>query len=184
MSTGTAPNNTQESLRSSAGALFVGLLWSGLMLFVFGFWMRSKYGTEAKMVANIFLVAGVAALALAFWQAFTLWFAKELPEKKIATLSQQRRIFSYLLLAGGLGLIAMAFVLGVAKKPGGNFGFALENFAETIGCLLFGLIGLACGYTLQLPLSEKISPIAFLVDKVPVLKLSMLVIGVICLVAF
>ena len=106
------PQAPENPLVSTARALFVGLAWGAIMLFVFGFWMRSKHDVRAQFVTNIFLLAGVVTAGLAIWQAFTLWIKKDTPEAKAAALEQQRRIFSYALLAGGLGLIVLAFVVG------------------------------------------------------------------------
>ena len=187
MATGNVSSNTPNPLPpivSTARALFVGLLWGALMLVVFGLWMRSKYDGRAPVVTPIFFGAGLVAAALTLWQAYTLWFAKETAEQKLATLTNQQRLFSFVFLAGALGLIVMAFVVGVAKKDNGSYGFLLENFGETVGCLLFGLITLVSGYVLQMPRTESLSPMQFLVGKVPVLKLSVVVIGAACLLAF
>ena len=187
MATANVLNPSPSSLppaASAARALFVGLLWGALMLAVFGFWMRSKYEGRAPVVTPIFFVAGLFAAALAIWQAFTLWFAKETADQKLTTLLNQRRVFSYAFLAGGLGLIVMAFVVGLGKKESGATGFLLDNFAETVGCLLLGLVALACGYVLQMTSEETLAPMQFLVDKVPILKMSQVVIGAVCLGAF
>jgi hypothetical protein len=175
---------SQSALSSTARALFVGLAWGAVMLVVFGFWMRSKYGTDRQIVTNLFLLAGVASAGLAVWQAFTLWIQKVSPEQRSVSLEGQRRIFSYVFLAGGLALIVVAFILGVDKKADGNYGFKIDNFAETFGVLLFGLITLGSGYVLQQPASAQGSPIQFLVDKVPLLKLILIVLGVASLGTF
>jgi hypothetical protein len=188
MATAAESNNSQISqpaLRSTATGIFIGLAWGGAMLFVFGFWMRSKYADTRQALTYIFLAAGAVAAALAAWQAFTLWIQKETPEQKSATLEKQRRLFSYLFLGAGLGLIVLAFFLGIDKKPpGNNYGFKLENFAETFGALLLGLIALCGGYVLQQPLTSSVSPIQFLVGKIPVLKMSLIVLGVASLFTF
>lgn len=168
----------QSALFTTANAIFVGLAWGAVMLFVFGFWMRSKYEGGRPILTYIFLFAGVAAAALALWQAFTLWIQKETPEQKSAFLEKQRRIFSYVFLAAGLGLIVLAFVLGIDKKTGDTYGFKLENFAESFGTLLFGLIALCGGYVLQQPMTSNASPIQFLVVKIPIIKMILIVLGV------
>ena len=178
----------QSALVKTASAMFVGLAWGAVMLFVFSFWMGSKYGVRYEggrpIIIYIFFIAGIAAAALAIWQAFTLWIQKETPEQKSASLEKQRRIFSYVFLAAGFGLIVLAFVLGIDKKTGDNYGFKLENFAEAFGALLFGLIALCSGYILQQPQTSNASPIQFLLDKVPVMKLGLVIIGVASLVTF
>jgi hypothetical protein len=182
------PQAPQSALFATAAAVFVGVAWGAVMLFVFSFWMGSKYGVRYEggrpIIIYTFFIAGVAAAALAIWQAFTLWIQKVTPEQKSATLEKQRRIFSYVFLAAGLGLIILAFVLGIDKKTGDNYGFKLENFAEAFGALLFGLIALCSGYALQQPLTSNASPIQFLLDKVPVMKLGLIIIGVLSLVTF
>jgi ABC-type uncharacterized transport system len=181
MATAADTNNSQApqaALFTTATATFVGLAWGAVMLFVFGFWMRSKYEGGRPIVTYTFLIAGVAAAALAIWQAFTTWIQKETPEQKSASLEKQRRIFSYVFLAAGLGLIILAFVLGIDKKTGDSYGFKLENFAEAFGALLFGLIALCGGYVLQQPLTSNASPIHFLVGKIPVIKMILIVLGV------
>ena len=189
MATGAVPDNStsspasQHALKSSAFGLFGALVWGAIMLFVFGFWMRSKYDSARPIVTNIFFLLGAVSAALAGWQAFTLWFKTESPQQKTASLEQQRRIFSYVFLVGGIGLIIMAFALGMGKKPGGtNYVFLTDTIAETFGILLFGIIALCTGYVLQLPRNEQISPIQFLLDKVPILKMSQIVIAALCLI--
>jgi ABC-type uncharacterized transport system len=189
MATGAVPNNanltpaTMHNQKSTAIALLVGLAWGALMLVIFGFWMRFKYDNAPRpIITNIFLLAGVASAVLAIWQAFTLWFKSESPEQRYASLEQQRRIFSYVFLVGGLGLLVMACFLGIGQKPGSsNYTFLWDNFAESFGVLLFGIIALFSGYVLQMPTGDNVSPIQFLVDKVPMLKISLLVIAVLCL---
>src|SRR4051812_35668087 len=122
MATGAVSGNSapmpapQHELKSTALSLFVGFAWGAVMLIVFGFWIRSKYEGERAVITNIFLAAGVASAALAIWQAFALWIKNETDEQKTATLENQRRVFSYVLLAAGIGLIVMAFVLGFGKQ--------------------------------------------------------------------
>lgn len=173
------PQTSNSALKSSAEALVAGLSWGGVMLLVFGFWMRSKYlgAADGKIVTNIFLIAGVASFALAAWQAFTLWFQKLDPSARTAALEQQRRVFSYILLGAGIGFILMAFALGFEKK-GGNYGFNKDNFAETFGTLLLGLIALGFGYFLQQPRETQPSIFAKLVTMVPTLKLAVVLLWV------
>ncbi len=182
--TPTAPDAALAALRTSAFGLFIGLTWGALMLLVFGQWMRSKYAGVNAPVTTIFFVASAAAAAAAAWQMFTLWFKQESAPQKIATLSQQRQIFSLVNMGAGLGLIVLAFVLGADKsRPG--FSFTLNNFPETIGALLFGLIALGSGYVLQIAPSDQVAnPVRFLVGQVPVLKACMIVIGVAALGSF
>lgn len=174
-----------SSLASTARALVVGLGWAALMLFVIGSWMSSKYGDQGKVLMYIFRIAGAVAAGLAIWQAFTLWFKKDTPEQKSVTLDQQRRLFSLIFLATGLGLIGLAFVLGVGKKPGGTYGFMLDNLGESVGVLFFGLISLGAGYFLsQSSAGETASPLQFLTQKIPLLKFFALVLGIAALGAF
>lgn len=168
----------------TALSLLVGLGWGALMLLVFGLWMQSKYEGQAKITTNIFLIAAAAAALLAGWQAFTLWFKKESPPEKVATLEQQRRIFSYIFLAAGIGLILMAFAVGFEKKGAAGYSFAKENFAETFGAILFGLIALGAGYVLQQPDSTQVSPIQLLLGRVPMLKMILIIIGAAAFVGF
>ena len=152
------------------------------MLIVLGFWMRSKYEAAGRTYTIIFVVAGIAALGLAIWQAFTLWFKQEAPEQKTATLGQQRRILGTALLLVGLGLIVCSFVLGIGKKPGGSYGFLLDNLAESVGVLLFGTIALASGYFLTRPTSaHDDSPIRFLTQTTPILKLIQVALAVLAI---
>ncbi len=188
MATAADPNNTQAStnaLESTARVLCAALAWGALMLFVFGFWMRSKYENRAPIVTYIFLISGVAAAGMALWQAFTLWLQKLPPEQKKSTLEQQSRLFSYVFLAGGIGLIILAFALGFDKKgAAGNYAFKPDNFAETFGALLLGIISLCGGYVLQQPASGQVSPIQFLVDKIHALKLFQIIVGAACICGF
>jgi hypothetical protein len=187
MSTPTTPHPTdlgRSAPHATARALFAGLAWGGVMLFMFRFWILAKHGDSASIVANIVGVAGGAALALALWQAFTLWFKADSPEQKIASLNQQRQLFSYVLLFVGLGLIVLAFYLGIGKRSGATVGFIRDNLAESIGALFLGLIALGSGYYLTLQAEASGSPIAFLSDKVPLLKLIMIVLAVVSLGTF
>jgi hypothetical protein len=169
---------TGTALESSARSLFIGLLWGAAMLFVFGFWMRAKYDATQQVRAYIFYGLGALGLALAAWQAFTLWIQNVPLDQKTANLSQQRRLLSFALMAGGLALIVLSFVLGITKKAGGSYGFNLENFGESIGALLFGVITLAAGYLLQRePQDHPVGSISMLADKQPILKLLMLLLG-------
>lgn len=179
------PLPSLDSLKSSAVSLVVGLTWGAAMLVVFGFWQRSKYGSEANIKQAIFFIGGAIAFGLAAWQAFTLWFKQETPEQKRETLAGQRNLYSLILMVGGLGLIILAFVLGVAQTRGGGWTFRLDNFAECIGAMLFGLIALGSGYFLQVaPDAEDFNPVRFLVGKVPMLKLITVVLGVAALGSF
>lgn len=172
---------THHRLQATGRALFVGLVWGGLMLLVFGFWMRSKYEGGQRLYTNILLGAAAVTAALALWEAFTLWFKKEAPEQQSASLAQQHRILSYFLLGAGFGLVVLAFLLGMSKGSAGSFRFSPDNFAESFGAMVFGLIALCSGYWLQQPENEAGITVEFLVAKVPVLKMSQLVIGVLAL---
>src|SRR5262249_21771434 len=90
---------------------------------------------------------------------------------------------SHVLLGGGIGLILMAFVLGFESK-GGSYNFNKENFAETFGALLLGLISLGFGYYLQQAQEMQGSPVQFLVGKVHALKLINAIIGFGSLIGF
>ncbi len=174
-----APNSSSSvlaRLRDSAQSLAVGLAWAGVMLIVFRYWIQIKHAGRSTVLGNIFLVAGLAALGLAGWQAFVLWLRKDTPDQKAEALASQRRVLSLALLGGGFGLVVLALVLGVGKKVGGSYGFLLDNFGESAGMLLFGLTGLFYGWSLQQPPDETASPIRFLIDKAPILKVSMIVI--------
>lgn len=181
MATVATPNNSSDSLAATARAIFIGLVWGALMLLVFGYWMRTKYEGPARMVVNVLFGGAAAAGLLAVWQAFTLWFKKETPDQKTATLEQQKRIFSYIFMAGGLALIVLAFYLGFGKRTGGNIGFLTDNFGESFGTLLFGLITLCAGYVLQRPPGDEGITVQALVDKVQPLKMAQLVIVAICM---
>jgi hypothetical protein len=166
------------ALAATARALVVGLAWGAVMLLIFGFWMRSKYEGRAPISTYSFMIGGAVAAVLAVWQAFALWFKKETPEQKAAYLLQQRQIISYALLAGGIGLILLAFVLGFDKRgASADYSFVKDNFAETFGAVLLGLIALWSGYLLQQPEGAITAPIQLLLDKVPLLKMCMVVIG-------
>jgi hypothetical protein len=173
------------ALSATARTLVFGLAWSALMLLVLGFWLRSKYGETQRVLTNILLIAGAAAVGLTLWQAFTLWLKQQSADQKNATLEMQRRVFSYILMAAGLGLIVLACVLGIGKKAGGTYGFILENLGESIGVLLFGLISFGGGYLLAQPLQFNLgSAVEMLSQKLPLLKLIQVVLGAICLVTF
>lgn len=171
---------TQNSLYGAARALVIGLAWGALMLFVFGNWVRSKPDGTTESVARILryvlLGAGGVAALLAAWQAFTLWFKKETPEQKAASLGQQHRLMSYVLIGGGLALIIVAVILGFGRNAAGSYVFIRENFAESFGALLFGAVTLFTGYVLQQPQASSGITMEFLVGKIPVLKMSQLVI--------
>ena len=180
-----ASQGTQGALASSARALVVGLGWAAIMLFVLGSWMRSKYGDAGRPATYVLLIAAAGAAGLAIWQAFTLWFKQETPEAKAVTLSQQRRLFSLIFLAAGIGFIGLAFYLGIGKKATGNYGFLLENIGESIGILFFGLISLGAGFQLSQSTSdETASPVQFLSQKAPLLKFIMLLFGIASFVGF
>jgi len=175
---------TGTALESSARGIFLGLLWGSAMLLVFGFWMRAKFDVGTPTKAYIFFAAGGAAFLLAFWQAFTLWVQHVPPEQKTGNLTHQRRMFSFAMMAGGLGLIVMSFVLGIDKKASG-YGFNLDNFGESIGALLFGVIALVSGYFLQsAPEADQSSAIHVLADKQPILKLLTIILGLAAIGSF
>jgi hypothetical protein len=155
-----------ESLVSAGRAVFVGLIWACLMLLVFGFWMRAKGDVNAKINSGIFFASSAAAALLAIWQAFSLW-RNESAEQKSQSFFNQRAILGYAFLIAGLGLVVFAYWLG--KKPG-SFGFALNNFPETIGVLFFGMISLFAGYAIQKPVDEPTFQISFLTQQAPLLK--------------
>ncbi len=182
MSTSTPTNGSQETLKalvSTGQVLVVGLGWAAVMLFVLGSWMQAKYIDGSRYRTYIFVIAGAAAAALAVWQAFTLWFQKATPEEKTVTLTQQRRLYSLIFLAAGLGLVGLAFVLGLGRKTGGGYGFLLDNLGESIGVLLFGLIALGAGYSLSLtPTLAGGSADKLLVGMVPFLKILLVVFAV------
>ena len=181
MATANVSDNSQTSLWGSARGIFLGLVWSAVMLIVLGFWVRSKYEGAQKPLTYVFLLVGVAAVVLALWQAFTLWIKKEPAEAKIATLTQQRRIFSLAFMIAGLGLIVCAFLLGFGKKTGGSYGFLTDNIAESIGVLLFGLIALGNGYVLSRPFTIEGTPVSILMEKRPILKVLQIVLGALAL---
>lgn len=185
MSTSTAPNppqETQPALAATARSLVIGLGWGALMLAVAGFWMRSKYGDGGRVHVYIFLIAAAVAAGLSLWQAFTLWFQRQPAGEKAATLGQQRRLFSLILMAGGLGLIGLAFALGFGRKPDRNIGFLLENLGESVGVLLFGLIAVGAGYALSAPSStEGGTPMQAVARQIPVLKFVVLLFGVVAI---
>ena len=169
----------------TARALVVGLGWGALMLIVLGFWLRSKNEASTRILTNVFLIAGVISAGLAVWQAFTLWFKQEAPADKAGTLGQQRRILGNILLVGGLAIIALAFYLGIGKKPSGEVGFLFDNLAESIGVVLFGVIALGSGYFLTLPPhADQDSSMRSLVGMTPMLKLLQLVIGAVAIAGF
>jgi hypothetical protein len=183
----TASQGMLNALTSAAKALTVGFGWAAVMLFVLGAWMRSKYAGGSGFVTyygHIFTIAGAVAAALACWQAFTVWFKKETPDEKTATLSQQRRLFSMILLIAGLAFIALSFALGIGKRPSGSYGFVLDNLGESIGVLLFGLISLGSGYVLSQSTSLETSPTQFLTDKVGLLKGVQVLLAAIALAGF
>ncbi|MBI3824081.1 MAG: Gldg family protein [Planctomycetes bacterium] len=180
----TAAAPSSSGLASTALMMLVGLAWGAIMLVVFGLWMSSKYEGRAPIVTNIFLIGGAVVALLAAWQAFTLWFQKSTPAEKDAALEQQRRIFGYVFLAAGIGLIVMAFALGFEKKGGASYTFNKDNFAETFGAILFGLISLGAGYLLQQPPGASISPINVLLGKVPLVKAILIGIGAAALIGF
>lgn len=188
MSTSNVTNGspgTLHSLAATARGLFVGLCWAALMFLIAGLWMGSKYGDASKFQRYTFLLAGAGAAALAAWQGFTLWFKKESPDEKATTLGQQRRLFSLVFLAGGLGLVVLAIVLGFGKKSGNTYGFVLDNLGESIGVLFFGLASLAAGYALSTPTTgESSSPLQFLTQKIPLLKFLVLALAVLALGTF
>jgi ABC-type uncharacterized transport system len=174
------PPATLEQLQPIARALVIGLAWGALMLVLLGFWMRSKNEPSLQVMVTVFLVAGGASAGLAVWQAFTLWFKQETREQKTASLDSQRRFLGNILLVAGLALIGAAFYLGVSKT-----GFARDNLAESIGVLLFGVLTLASGYSLTLPLNESDeSSMRSLAGRTPMLKLIQLVIGAGAIIGF
>jgi hypothetical protein len=176
---------TESSLESSARALFFGLLWGAGILFIFGFWMRAKVDAANMTKAYVFWIAGAAALAVAVWQAFTLWGQKTAPAQKDESLRGQRHLIAYLLMAGGLGLIVMSFVLGIDKRPSGNYGFVLDNFGESIGVLFFGAIAMSAGVLMQIaPQETSTTPVQTLASKQPILKLATLILGLAAIGAF
>lgn len=177
---------TLEQLVPTARALVAGLGWGALMLIVLGFWMRSKNDAGTRVLTTVFLIAGAVSAALAVWQAFTLWFKQEAPADKAGTLAQQRRILGNVLLVGGLALVGLAFYLGIGKKPGNEgIGFLLDNLAESIGVLLFGVIALGGGYYLTLPAhSDHDASMRSLVGMAPMLKLLQLVIAAVSIASF
>ena len=109
-----------DDLASTGRFVFAGLVWGAVMLCTLGLWLRTKYDVTGMIWANGFLCAAAAAAVLAIWQAFTVWIKNEPADQKTATLTHQHRILSLVLMAAGLGLIVMAFVLGIGKKPGGG----------------------------------------------------------------
>ncbi len=179
-----APSWTLEQLVPTARGLVIGLAWGAVMLIVLGFWMRSK-NEGARVLTSIFLIAGAVSAGLAGWQAFTLWFKQETPDQKTAGLAQQRRLLGNLLLLAGLLLIGLSFYLGIGKKPDAKTDFLIDNLAESIGVLLFGLIALGSGYLLTLPAqTDSAAPMRSLVGKVPMLKLLQMVIGALAFAGF
>ncbi|MSU77211.1 MAG: hypothetical protein EXS16_03845 [Gemmataceae bacterium] len=180
----TPSSSVLARLRDSAQTLVAGLAWAGVMLIVFRYWIQIKHLGRSPILANLFLIAGLAVLGLAGWQAFVLWLRQDTPDQKAETLASQRRLLSLVLLGGGFALIVLAFVLGVGKKVGGSYGFMLDNFGESAGLLLFGITGLFYGWTLQQPADESASPIAFLIDKAPLLKMAMIVLMVVSMGVF
>ncbi|MBM3994038.1 MAG: hypothetical protein FJ303_07780 [Planctomycetes bacterium] len=169
--------STQYAIATTALAIFIGLVWGALMLAVFGYWMRTKYEGRLPMASAIFLYASGATAILAGWQGFTLWFKQGTPEEITARLLNQRNLFSYVFLAAGIGLVLIAFLLGFDKKTGPDYTFNKENFAETFGAILFGLIALAAGYYLQQPYEAEVSPIQFLLDMDRVMKMGLIIVG-------
>ncbi len=176
---------TQNALHRTAQALVVALAWGAIMLFVFGSWVRAKPdGTTegvARILKTVLLAGGGISALLALWQGFTLWFKKETPDQKIASLTQQHRLLSFVLLAGGFALILVAIVLGFGRNAAGSYIFIRENFAESFGALLFGAMVLFSGYSLQQPAGSAGITVEFLIGKIPVLKLSQLVICVLAI---
>src|SRR5947207_2740629 len=121
MATSTEPQHPSAAaneLAANSQFVFVGLVWGTVMRGTRGFWQRAKYGVAGVFWANVFLFAAACAAVLALWQAFALWIKKESADQKTAALLQQRRILSMIFMAAGLGLIVMAFILGIGKKPG------------------------------------------------------------------
>jgi ABC-type uncharacterized transport system len=194
MATSTPTNNPQDELarlQPASRFLVLGLAWATVMFVVLGFWLRSKYSGEAMIRTNIVFSIGIVALGLAIWQAFTLWFKNETPEQKVITLTNQRRIFSLLLMGAGLGLLVLAIVLGLGQKPPDrSYTLVADKFAEAFGVLLFGLIAFGSGFLLQqAPKDEEVSPIQFLTAQVPMLKLLQMIVGLVafgtfCFVAY
>ena len=176
-----------DDLTSTGQFVFTGLVWGAVMLCTLGAWLRTKYDASAMIWANVFLFAAATAAVLAIWQAFTLWIQKEPADQKTATLTQQKRILSLVLMAAGFGLIVMAFVVGIGKKPGGGTGFLLDNLPESFGVMLFGLIALGGGYALSAPPAGKIATAAFipwLTQSIPIMKLGMIALDLIAIPAF
>ena len=180
-----ASQGTLHALSSTARALVIGLAWAAVMLFVAGFWMRAKYGDGAKIQYYVFLTAGFIAAGLAAWQAFTVWFKTQSPDEKANTLAQQRRLFSLIFMAAGLGLIGLAIALGFGRKPDRNIGFILDNLGESIGVLLFGLIALGTGYAFSAsPAGERTSSVQFVAQQIPILKFAVLIFGILAIGTF
>ncbi len=175
---------TLEQLVPTARALVFGLAWGALMLIVLGFWMSSKNEAGTRILNTVLLLAASFSAALATWQAITLWFKQETPADKARTLAQQRRIFGNVLLVAGLAIIALAFYLGIGKKPDGSTGFIFDNLAESIGVVIFGIIALASGFVLTLPPQADESSMRSLVGMTPMLKLLQLIIGVVAIAGF
>lgn len=180
-----APHRLHD-LRSSARALFVGLLWGAVMLVLLAVWLRVKAPDEFPVLPWAFALLGLVSLGMALWQATTLWLRPASEEREAIGLANQRRTLAYALLGGGALLLVLALFLGLGQRPAGaGFGVLTQHFGEAAGLFLFALIVLAAGgYLLQPPREQSDANLSWLYGVFPLVKLGLLVLGGLALVVF
>lgn len=183
------PSPAPESrLQRAARALFVGLLWGGCMLLVLALWLGYKDpGAGIPWLAWVLGALGLCGLALAAWQGATLWSKTATPEQRETALAQQRRQIGAALLVGGVVLLIGALTLGLGRQTGadGGFGILWGSFGAAAGLLLFALFTLGTGFALLGPPAGDEAPaMAWLGQVIPLVKVSLPILGVILLGVF
>ncbi len=149
-------------LQSAARTMFVGLLWGGVLLLILAYWLKLKFadeGASAIAVPWIIGFVGGAALGMAVWYVYMLWFQKTPPDQKARALAAARRATGFVLIAGGALLLIIAVFLAFAQRPGG-FGASLRaNFGEAVGLFLFALVAMGAGRALLSPPRDELATV-------------------------